>query len=654
MTATATSDIPIIFPPSSFSSTPSVTRKSGRRIRFRRSSRVCLPTLIGWFLTVCLCVIAPQGSGHNNIVLRWISLGALPTSSLVLGHSGPLTFPSYGHLYAEGGEASLSVPSPLANLENGEQVRQGVGVNFGIRFSSNPLPFYKVVEILKASKANAVKIFHHSPEFLEALAGVDIDVVTGIELRYLAAFAADVEAAKAYVAASIVPFVPRVRIRSIMEHELLEHFQPPISDALLRNRFNDDRQLRFDIQRVNVSAPNVADLAVYSLLAQRVTYAGVYVDISPVPGQESTGVFIEFRAIQVATNFVHSIATFIEDLTVLPGHDREPAYRFLRDYALQVARSVARVQARGTHRFTTYEGLLRRAPEGALALLPYPMRNFLEYLVELTDVEQLPPADKDAWELHQALYSSVVLGMFTFFVEHEIHNIGEFLDIYYVITKPKPERKEGTVALYLFGRIGTNRSGLLQLIHIELLSIAQVIAADEEDLQLRLRTASAPCRTYNAAVRPDYLAREGESVVDFGRKDRPLRPPSSYPKPTALKAPRKKTVPKRWRSPSPEAQGSRVGPVEEFAQPAPVRRVDPVLERSATLIIGPRPGEDRGDPEAIRSRRLTGPASPISIAMEPGRKEQDGDWDEFHIPHPDPPSSQDRSDFATPPGYPGH
>ncbi|GBG86872.1 hypothetical protein CBR_g42156 [Chara braunii] len=384
------------------------------------------------------------------------------------------------------------------------------------------------------------------------------------------------------------------RPSNFQEHELLEHFQPPISDALLRNRFNDDRQLRFDIQQVNVPAPSVADLAVYSLLAQRVTYAGVYVDISPVPGQESTRVFIEFRAIQVSTNFVHSIATFIGDLTVLPGHDPETTYRFLRDYALQVARSVARVQARGTHRFTAYEVLLRRTPEGALALLPqlpallppaeplniqavpppflqnspffsyttlpyqltqlpYPMRNFPEYLVELTDVEQLPPPDEDAWELHRALYSSVVLGMFTFFVEHEVHNVGEFFHVYYVIFKPKPERKEGTVALYPFGRIGTNRPGLLQLIHIELLSIAQVVAAEEEDLQLRLWTASAPCRSYNAAVILNYLARKGESVVDFGHEDKPLRPPSSYPKPAALKAPRKRTVPKQRRSPSPEA-----------------------------------------------------------------------------------------------------
>ncbi|GBG91903.1 hypothetical protein CBR_g53962 [Chara braunii] len=177
---------------------------------------------------------------------------------------------------------------------------------------------------------------------------------------------------------------------------------------------------------------------------------------------------------------------------------------------------------------------------------------------------KLPPADEDASELHRALYSSVVLGMFTFFVEHEVHNVGEFLHVYYVIAKPKPERKEGTMALYPFGRIGTNRPGLLQLIHIELLSIAQVIAAEEEDLQLRLRTASAPCRVYNAAVIPDYLAREGEFVVDFGHEDKPLRPPSSYPKPAALKAPRKRTV----------------GPVEEVVQPAPVREVDPSWTRA--------------------------------------------------------------------------
>ncbi|GBG71729.1 hypothetical protein CBR_g9139 [Chara braunii] len=240
------------------------------------------------------------------------------------------------------------------------------------------------------------------------------------------------------------------------------------------------------------------------------------------------------------------------------------------------------------------------------------MRNFPEYLVELTDVEQLPPADEDAWELHRALYSSVVLGMFTFFVEHEVHNIGELLYVYYVIAKPKPERKEGTVALYPFGRIETNRPGLLQLVHIELLSIAKVIAAEVENLQLRLRTASAPCRSYNAAVTPDYLAREGESMVDFGHEDKPLRPPSSYPKLAALKAPRKRTVPKRRRSPSPEAQASRVGPVEEVVQPAPVREVDPVRERRATLIIGPRLarlGEDC-PAEEPRSHRESTPQRP--------------------------------------------
>ncbi|GBG83284.1 hypothetical protein CBR_g36899 [Chara braunii] len=240
------------------------------------------------------------------------------------------------------------------------------------------------------------------------------------------------------------------------------------------------------------------------------------------------------------------------------------------------------------------------------------MRNFPEYLVELTDVEQLPPADEDAWELHRALYSSVVLCMFTFFVEHEVHNVGEFLYLYYVIAKPKLERKEGTVALYPFGRMGTNRPGLLQLSHIELLSIAQVIAAEEEDLQLRLRTASAPCKAYNEAMIRDYLAREEEFVVDFGREDKPLRPPSSYPKPAALKAPRKRTVPKRRRSPSPEAQASRVGPVEEVVQPAPVRGIDPVRERRATLIIAPRLGEDcpAEEPRRSTSHRESTPQRP--------------------------------------------
>ncbi|GBG61091.1 hypothetical protein CBR_g19167 [Chara braunii] len=225
------------------------------------------------------------------------------------------------------------------------------------------------------------------------------------------------------------------------------------------------------------------------------------------------------------------------------------------------------------------------------------MRNFPEYLVELTDVEQLPPPDEDAWELHRVLYLSVVLGMLTFFVEHEVHNVGELLYVYYVIAKPKPEWKEGTVALYPFGRIETNRPGLLQLIHIELLSIPQVIVAEEEDLQLRLRTASALCRSYNAPVIPDYLSREGEFVVDFGHEDKPLRPPSSYPKSAALKAPRKRIVLKRRRSPSPKAQTSRVEPVEEVVHPAPVREVDPDrsdfaippgIPRSLALAVPPR------------------------------------------------------------------
>ncbi|GBG71393.1 hypothetical protein CBR_g8813 [Chara braunii] len=131
------------------------------------------------------------------------------------------------------------------------------------------------------------------------------------------------------------------------------------------------------------------------------------------------------------------------------------------------------------------------------------MRNFSEYLVELVDLEPLPFADEDAWELHRALYRSVVLGMFRFYMEHKEHNVGEHLFVYYVISKPKLELTEGTVALYPFRNIGTDMLGLLELIRIELLSIAQVIAIEEGDLQLRLQTASAPRRTYHAVVIPD-------------------------------------------------------------------------------------------------------------------------------------------------------
>ncbi|GBG62742.1 hypothetical protein CBR_g31759 [Chara braunii] len=114
---------------------------------------------------------------------------------------------------------------------------------------------------------------------------------------------------------------------------------------LLRHRFNEERQLRYDIQQVNVPAPGVADLAAYSLLCDRLTYAGVYVDVTLLPGRETTRVFIELRALQVAPNFVHSVATFIGDLTILPQPNREPARSFVREYAVEAAR----LQGRGGH-----------------------------------------------------------------------------------------------------------------------------------------------------------------------------------------------------------------------------------------------------------------------------------------------------------------
>ncbi|GBG69813.1 hypothetical protein CBR_g4642 [Chara braunii] len=305
------------------------------------------------------------------------------------------------------------------------------------------------------------------------------------------------------------------------EHEPLEQFQTPLADRLLRHQFNEERQLRYDIQQVNVPAPGVADLAAYSLLCDRLTYAGVYVDVTQLPGQETTRVFIEFRTLQVAPNFVHSVATFIGDLTILPQSNREPARSFVREYTVEAARSVARLQGRGGHRFTAHEVLLRRAEDGPIALVPQlpallppaaPL-NFQAippYLVELTDVEPLPFAGEDTWELHRALYKSVALGMFRFFMDHEDHCIGEHFVVYYVITRPKTAEKEGTVALYPFAQLQTIDPGLLELIHLELLSIAQVIASEEEEIQPRLRMATAPRRTYNVVVIPDYIAQRGE------------------------------------------------------------------------------------------------------------------------------------------------
>ncbi|GBG81567.1 hypothetical protein CBR_g32558 [Chara braunii] len=366
------------------------------------------------------------------------------------------------------------------------------------------------------------------------------------------------------------------------EHEPLEHFQTPLADCLLQHQFNEERQLRYDIQQVNVPVPGVADLAAYSLLCDRLTYAEVYVDVTQLPGRETTREFIEFRALQVAPNFVHSIATFIGDLTILPPPSQELARSFVREYAVQAARSVARVQGRGGHRFTAHETMLRRAEDGPIALGPYPMRKFSEYLVKLTDVEPLPFADEDAWELHRALYKSVALGMFRFFVDHEDHYIGEHFVVYYVITRPKPAQKEGTVALYPFAQLQTIDPGLLELIHLELLSIAQVIANEEEEIQPRLRTATAPRRTYNAVVIPDYIVQRAERLEDFP-EEKPLQPPSSYPRPAPPKAP-KKTRKRKRRHPSPGAQGSRISGGEEVIQPARTRNLDPAPGIAVTLI----------------------------------------------------------------------
>ncbi|GBG83107.1 hypothetical protein CBR_g36725 [Chara braunii] len=352
------------------------------------------------------------------------------------------------------------------------------------------------------------------------------------------------------------------------EHKPLEHFQTPLADHLLRHQFTEERQLRYDIQQVNVPPPGVADLAAYSLLCDRLTYEGVYMDVTQLPGREMTRVFIEFRALQVAPNFVHSVATFLGDLTILPPPSRELARSFVREYAVQAARSVARVQGRGGHRFTAHKTLLCRAEDGPIALL--------------TDVEPLPFADEDAWELHRVLYQSVALGMFRFFVDHEDHCIGEHFVVYYVITRPKPVQKEGTVALYPFAQLQTIDPRLLELIYLELLSIAQVIASEEEEIQPRLRTAAAPRRTYNAVVIPDYIAQCAERLEDFP-EEKPLRPPSSYPRPAPPKAP-KKTPKRKRRHPSPGAQGSRIGGGEEVVHPVRTRNLDPVPGSAATRV----------------------------------------------------------------------
>ncbi|GBG62336.1 hypothetical protein CBR_g30290 [Chara braunii] len=382
-------------------------------------------------------------------------------------------------------------------------------------------------------------------------------------------------------------------------------------------------ELRYDIQQVNVPAPGVVDLAAYSLLCDRLTYAGVYVDVTQLPGRETTRVFIEFCMLQVAPNFVHNVATFIGDLTILPQPNREPARSFVREYAVEAARSVAKLQGRGGHRFTAHKVLLRRAEDGPIALVPQlpallppaaPL-NF-QAIPPLTDVEPLPFLDEDAWELHRALYKSVTLGMFRFFVEHEDHCIGEHFVVYYVITRPKPAEKEGTVALYPFAQLQTIDPGLLELIHLELLSIAQVIASEEEEIQPRLRMATAPRRTYNVVVIPDYIAQRAERLEDFA-EERPLRPPSSYPRPAPPKAPKK--TPKRKRHhPSPGAQGSRIGGGEEVIQSARPRNPDPVPGSVATLVkeaVVPSPPVSR-----VLDLNLDGAGSSSSAATGGGSR----------------------------------
>ncbi|GBG91536.1 hypothetical protein CBR_g52570 [Chara braunii] len=210
------------------------------------------------------------------------------------------------------------------------------------------------------------------------------------------------------------------------------------------------------------------------------------------------------------------------------------------------------------------------------------MHEFSEYLVELTDVEPLPFADEDTWELHRALYQSVALRMFRFFVDHEYRCVGTHFVVYYVITRPKPMQMEGTVALYPFVQLKTMDPGLLQLIHLELLSIGQVIASEEEEIQPRLRTAADPQRTFNAVVIPDYIAQREERLEDFP-EEKLLRPPSSYPRPAPPKAP-KKTPKRKRRHPSLGVQGSRIGDGEEVVQPVRTRNLDPVPGSAATPV----------------------------------------------------------------------
>ncbi|GBG79643.1 hypothetical protein CBR_g29792 [Chara braunii] len=184
--------------------------------------------------------------------------------------------------------------------------------------------------------------------------------------------------------------------------------------------------------------------------------------------------------------------------------------------------------------------------------------------------------------------------------------------------------------------------GLLELIHLELLSIAQVIASEEEEIQPRLRTTRALRRTYNAVVIPDYIAHRAERLEDFP-EEKPLWPPSSYPRPAPPKA-AKKTPTRKRRHPSPGAQGSKIGGGEEVIQPAHTRNLDPVL------------GVRRRSLRRLSCHRRPSLACPISILMEPGHQQQqqpgeEAEWD-YRIPYPDPPSSRDLSASASHPGVP--
>ncbi|GBG85739.1 hypothetical protein CBR_g40467 [Chara braunii] len=172
--------------------------------------------------------------------------------------------------------------------------------------------------------------------------------------------------------------------------------------------------------------------------------------------------------------------------------------------------------------------------------------------------------------------------MFRFFVDHEDHCIGEHFVVYYIITRSKAAQKEGTVALYPFAQLQTIDPGLLELIHLELLSIAQVIASEEEEIQPRLRTATAPQRTYNAVVILDYIALRAKRLEDFP-EEKPLQPPSSYPRPAPPKAP-KKTPKRKRRHPSLGAQGSKIGGGEEVIQPARTWNHNPAPGSAATLV----------------------------------------------------------------------